>query len=107
MTGPEDHSNTRPISVAELLAKNGTIGAPPVGGRRRRRRGDSDAVTVAELTGEIPIVTGGAVSDVETTRTIPAVVDEPAPATNGVGGHVEERPEDDYADDHAGASDDV
>jgi len=57
MTGPEDHSNTRPISVAELLAKNGTIGAPPVGGRRRRRRGNTDSVTVAELTGEIPIVT--------------------------------------------------
>jgi hypothetical protein len=58
MTGPEDsHAATRPISVAELLAKNGTIGAPPVGGRRRRRRGNSDAVTVAELTGEIPIVT--------------------------------------------------
>jgi hypothetical protein len=59
MTGPEDsHSSTRPISVAELLAKNGTIGAPPVGGRRRRRRGNSDSVSVAELTGEIPIVTG-------------------------------------------------
>ncbi|MGV9803353.1 FUSC family protein [Mycobacterium sp. NPDC003449] len=57
MTGPEDsQSGTRPISVAELLAKNGTIGAPPVGGRRRRRRGNSDAVTVAELTGEIPVV---------------------------------------------------
>jgi hypothetical protein len=57
MTGPEDsHSSTRPISVAELLAKNGTIGAPPVGGRRRRRRGDTDAISVAELTGEIPIV---------------------------------------------------
>ena len=58
MTGPEDSpGGTRPISVAELLAKNGTIGAPPVGGRRRRRRrGNTDAVTVAELTGEIPIV---------------------------------------------------
>jgi hypothetical protein len=56
MTEPDDYSNTRPISVAELLAKNGTIGAPPVGGRRRRRRGNADAVTVAELTGEIPIV---------------------------------------------------
>jgi len=56
MTESDDHSNTRPISVAELLAKNGTIGAPPVGGRRRRRRGNADAVTVAELTGEIPIV---------------------------------------------------
>ena len=59
MTGPdESYSSTRPISVAELLAKNGTIGAPPVGGRRRRRRGNTDAVSVAELTGEIPIVTG-------------------------------------------------
>lgn len=58
MTGPENTPpGTRPISVAELLAKNGTIGAPPVGGRRRRRRGNSDAVTVAELTGEIPIIT--------------------------------------------------
>ncbi len=56
MTGPDDNSSTRPISVAELLARNGTIGAPPVGGRRRRRRGNADAVTVAELTGEIPVV---------------------------------------------------
>ncbi|MGB8406994.1 MAG: hypothetical protein WCE30_23335 [Mycobacterium sp.] len=50
-----DSNDTRPISVAELLAKNGTIGAP-VSGRRRRRRGNSDAVTVAELTGEIPVI---------------------------------------------------
>jgi hypothetical protein len=57
MTGPDDSPGTRPISVAELLARNGTIGAPPpVTGRRRRRRGNSDAVTVAELTGEIPVV---------------------------------------------------
>jgi hypothetical protein len=59
MTGPHDGANanasTRPISVAELLAKNGTIGAP-VPNRRRRRRGNSDAVTVAELTGEIPVI---------------------------------------------------
>jgi hypothetical protein len=60
MTGPDDASSTRPISVAELLAKNGTIGAaPPGGGRRRRRRGNSDSVTVAELTGEIPIYRTG------------------------------------------------
>src|SRR3954453_10242670 len=90
MTGPEDSpSNTRPISVAELLAKNGTIGAPPVGGRRRRRRGNSDSVTVAELTGEIPIVPGHDVDENETTRTIPAVTDEPA-STNGVDSHVDE-----------------
>jgi hypothetical protein len=59
MTGPHSETEspgTRPISVAELLARNGTIGAPAVTRRRRRRRGDSDAVTVAELTGEIPII---------------------------------------------------
>jgi hypothetical protein len=57
MTGPHSEANgTQPISVAELLARNGTIGEPAVTRRRRRRRGDSDAVTVAELTGEIPVI---------------------------------------------------
>jgi hypothetical protein len=69
MTDPDD-SATRPISVAELLARNGTIGAPPAGGRRRRRRGNSDSVTVAELTGEIPIVSAAPEQ----------LVQEPAPA---------------------------
>ncbi|TGD88944.1 hypothetical protein BayCH28_06025 [Mycolicibacterium sp. CH28] len=104
MTAPDDSENSRPISVAELLAKNGTIGSPPVGGRRRRRRGNSDSVTVAELTGEIPIVRTGEIP-VMRTGAIPvvrdveeiqagdtqdgvaedAVVDEPqgSPATNG------------------------
>ncbi len=54
MTGP-DSEDTKQISVAELLARNGTIGTPAVTRRRRRRRGD-DSVTVAELTGEIPII---------------------------------------------------
>ena len=110
MTGPEDsHGSTRPISVAELLAKNGTIGAPPVGGRRRRRRGDTDSVTVAELTGEIPIVTGHDVEEGETTRTLPAVADEsvadagPAPTTNGAAGHVDEIEDEDVDDDYADA----
>ncbi|OBC11611.1 hypothetical protein A5784_34440 [Mycobacterium sp. 852013-50091_SCH5140682] len=81
MTGPEDsHAATRPISVAELLAKNGTIGAPPVGGRRRRRRGNSDAVTVAELTGEIPIVSDHAD---EPPQAPVEKVEEPAAPTNG------------------------
>ncbi|TFV61340.1 hypothetical protein E4P42_00085 [Mycobacterium sp. PS03-16] len=89
MTEPDNSSsNTRPISVAELLAKNGTIGAPPVGGRRRRRRGNSDAVTVAELTGEIPIVTDrprDAHADDETGRipvngSAPTATAEPAAA---------------------------
>ena len=81
MTGPEDSQSTRPISVAELLARNGTIGAPPVGGRRRRRRGDTDSISVAELTGEIPIVTDHDIADheVEEPETSPApsaLVDE-------------------------------
>ncbi|MGE0217426.1 hypothetical protein [Mycolicibacterium sp.] len=81
MTGSDDHSATRPISVAELLAKNGTIGAPPVGGRRRRRRGNADAVTVAELTGEIPIIRPDQppVAD-EPAKTEPAGPEAPEPA---------------------------
>lgn len=58
MTGPHNDTErppARPISVAELLARNGTIGAPAVS-RRRRRRTDSDTVTVAELTCDIPII---------------------------------------------------
>lgn len=63
MTGPNDSPDSRPISVAELLAKNGTIGAPPPAGRRRRRRGNTEAVTVAELTGEIPVISEDAEHD--------------------------------------------
>ncbi|HZA11558.1 hypothetical protein [Mycobacterium sp.] len=58
MTEPHDNPASRPISVAELLARNGTIGSPPISGRRRRRRGNDEAVTVAELTGEIPTIHG-------------------------------------------------
>jgi hypothetical protein len=94
MTEPrDDHSSTRPISVAELLAKNGTIGSPPVGGRRRRRRGNSDSVTVAELTGEIPIVTDPTdveeSDDVEVAEARPTEADVPAP-TNGAVEHAPE-----------------
>ena len=59
MTGSSSETQspaTRPISVAELLARNGTLGATAVTRRHRRRRRDPDAVTVAELTGEIPII---------------------------------------------------
>lgn len=59
MTGSPSETEspaTRPISVAELLARNGTVGATAVTRRHRRRRRDPDAVTVAELTGEMPII---------------------------------------------------
>jgi hypothetical protein len=102
MTGPEDsYSSARPISVAELLAKNGTIGAPPVGGRRRRRRGSTDSVTVAELTGEIPIITPDTHADVREAAAKPAT-DELEEVrddftgrlqSNGVAEHVEESQE--------------
>jgi hypothetical protein len=77
MTGSHDNTNTRPISVAELLAKNGTIGAP-VTGRRRRRRGNSDAITVAELTGEIPVI-----DDIEPDATAPSGPESHAHRANG------------------------
>jgi hypothetical protein len=91
MTGPEDQE-TRPISVAELLARNGTIGAPPLGGRRRRRRGNADAVTVAELTGEIPVVNTG---EIPVARHDDRQAEEPTHApdlapTNGTAGPVAE-----------------
>ena len=79
MTGPDDTAETtRPISVAELLARNGTIGAPPAGGRRRRRRGEAGTVTVAELTGEIPVIRDEPPAETAETTTIPAVTEEPS-----------------------------
>jgi hypothetical protein len=73
MTGPHPETEspgTRPISVAELLARNGTIGAPAVTRRRRRRRGDSDGVTVAELTGDLPVIRDDDEIDHGTNRTV-------------------------------------
>src|SRR3954451_15833157 len=80
MTGSDsDAEDPKQISVAELLARNGTIGAPTVARRRRRRRGD-DSVTVAELTGEIPII-----RDDHQERAARPVSDAPAaPANDGV-----------------------
>jgi hypothetical protein len=87
MTEPEDsHSSTRPISVAELLAKNGSIGSPPVGGRRRRRRGNTDSVTVAELTGEIPIIT-----DTSHAAELNDDLDDEPPPPSGNGGYAHAR----------------
>jgi len=73
--------STRPITVAELLARNGTIGAPPVSGRRRRRRGNDRAVSVAELTGEIPVIAAPAIEEaaIEEAVVEEAVVDVEVP----------------------------
>jgi hypothetical protein len=92
MTEPEaPNSDIRPISVAELLAKNGSIGAPATTRRRRRRRGDSETVTVAELTGVIPAIDDDfdqeadehpadeGVDVAEPVAQEPEVADEPAP----------------------------
>ncbi|MBM7459765.1 hypothetical protein ACIBED_17365 [Rhodococcus coprophilus] len=50
----ENHrSDTGQVSVAELLARNGQKVSSRSGGRRRR--GSSGGISVAELTGEIPI----------------------------------------------------
>jgi hypothetical protein len=91
MTGPHsetESTGTRPISVAELLAKNGTIGAPAVTRRRRRRRGDSDAVTVAELTGEIPVIR----DDDEDPRTAQQPSGEPVAEQAARGQQTEDKP---------------
>jgi hypothetical protein len=78
MTGPRSEANgAQPISVAELLARNGTIGEPAVTRRRRRRRGDSDAVTVAELTGEIPIIRDTDRAETEEATSAATQVSEP------------------------------
>jgi hypothetical protein len=93
MTGPHSETEspgTRPISVAELLARNGTIGAPAVTRRRRRRRGDSDAVTVAELTGEIPVIRDdddpehGATDTIEVAEPAPPAAEDDAAASERV-----------------------
>jgi hypothetical protein len=97
MTGPEDSSSTRPISVAELLARNGTIGAAPPGGRRRRRRGSADSVTVAELTGEIPIIRGH--DDETPTGSTSAIATEaPAESESTTSGTVDQQVEAEPAD---------
>ncbi|SPM38828.1 membrane protein [Mycobacterium numidiamassiliense] len=82
MTGPQPETEspgTRPISVAELLARNGTIGAPAVTRRRRRRRGDNDSVSVAELTGELPIIREDEHHETEHEANGAVQVAEPAP----------------------------
>lgn len=52
MTDDNTGGTTGPVSVAELLARNGAT----VGTGGRRRRGMAGGISVAELTGEIPVI---------------------------------------------------
>lgn len=57
-----DATDSRPISVSELLARSRDAGGPavtPRDGRGRRRVGREGTVSVSELTGEIPRVETG------------------------------------------------
>ncbi|MFE3192166.1 hypothetical protein ACFXHA_24370 [Nocardia sp. NPDC059240] len=66
------------LSVAELLARNGQqSGAPAGGGGRRRRSGRG--ISVAELTGDIPVVKAGSSSHAAPDEDVAASAPEPAP----------------------------
>ncbi|NMD56943.1 MULTISPECIES: hypothetical protein [Tsukamurella] len=71
-------SEERRISLAELLAREGGAPAAPAGGRRRRHRGGENSITVAELTGEIPVVRDD--TPAPGTESTPAQPTAPAPA---------------------------
>ncbi|OBK25746.1 hypothetical protein A5634_25565 [Mycobacterium asiaticum] len=79
MTGADsDAEDTKQVTVAELLARNGSV-APAVTRRRRRRRGD-DSVSVAELTGEIPVVRDDYPADAPAQSSAPPQTQVPEPA---------------------------
>ncbi|WP_378734307.1 hypothetical protein [Nocardia brasiliensis] len=64
--------DSKQLSVAELLARNGQQGASPAGGGRRRRGGRG--ISVAELTGDMPAIGSGHSSHAAPD---PGVPDEP------------------------------
>ncbi|RPA65597.1 DoxX family protein [Gordonia oryzae] len=81
---PDGATESRPISVSELLARTQAADAAnaTTGSRRdrgRRRAGRAGAVSVSELTGEIPRVEGPAGSDTQVTT--PDLPSTPAPST--------------------------
>ena len=63
MTDDNTGGTTGPVSVAELLARNGAT----VGTGGRRRRGMAGGISVAELTGEIPVIRDEAPADEDRT----------------------------------------
>lgn len=83
---PDGATDSRPISVSELLARTQAADAADAttGSRRdrgRRRAGRAGAVSVSELTGEIPRVEGPAASDTPGTTPDTAGTPAPSPAT--------------------------
>ncbi|MET9328371.1 hypothetical protein [Tsukamurella sp. NPDC003166] len=83
-------SEERRISLAELLAREG--GAPSAsGGRRRRHRGGENSITVAELTGEIPVVRDDepAAQDPEAAQAVQSDGAPQDPEPHAVDAHVE------------------
>ncbi|WP_174564459.1 hypothetical protein [Nocardia inohanensis] len=64
------------LSVAELLARNGQQAAPANGGGGRRRR-SGRGISVADLTGDIPVVERGASSHAAPDEAVAAAAPEP------------------------------
>ncbi|MFI9510667.1 hypothetical protein [Nocardia sp. NPDC052566] len=65
------------LSVAELLARNGQGGSAPASGGGGRRRRGGRGISVAELTGDLPVIGGGQSSHAAPDTDIP---DEPVAA---------------------------
>ncbi|MGQ4596940.1 hypothetical protein [Nocardia sp. R6R-6] len=76
--------DSKQLSVAELLARNGQQGAASSGGGRRRR--GSRSVSVAELTGDLPVIREGgghsAHAAPDSGAEEPAEAEEPAAASS-------------------------
>ncbi|MGW5524790.1 DoxX family protein [Gordonia sp. NPDC003950] len=91
--GPrDDATDSRPISVSELLARTQAADAGSASstgrsrdGRGRRRAGRSGAVSVSELTGEIPKVTGPAAYDTPKSDTPKSDTAQPDTPQSGTG----------------------
>ncbi|HEY5858537.1 MAG TPA: hypothetical protein VIW24_32080 [Aldersonia sp.] len=99
MTEPDEAESSQ-ISVAELLARNGRQVGDRSGGRRRR--GTSGGISVAELTGELPVrsrAAGEQASEVpepapdESEKPKVPDVPEPAPDTSEVPEPAPDEPE--------------
>lgn len=78
-----EDADSRPISVSELLARRQAAGGPTPAaqGRGRRRVGRDGAVSMSELTGEIPKITDDPTPPAAAAPSVPPVAPTPTPAT--------------------------